>query len=360
MNSDYIIDDKLYFSSDIPKYKCFDDDGSYPLATARLSLMHKDKTVFSTDIYYNPVEHVFCAQLAQIISAYMQNNYISIAEFTIELVNPESNKTIDTISFRTLFYRGHILQDPEDFLKNNFLNDQNVVQVPQHFVANVFLIEYGGPEMIDFYITPKGSSVPIWVMTTQYETGIVQAKIDIDSILAFGVEHDRIDPDTEPARLTLKADNRVLDFFIVPMRPAFAMNYLNGFNLPETFWSFGSWKSKSLTKAETANVSGNKIAYNITHEDSFELKTHPMHARDMFSGFNFLGITPAEILLFLGRDAFLFKATLSEVSFDNDPFSDELTLVEMKADVTQSMGHLRFNSDDRFNIFSNNFNTLFQ
>ena len=358
MNFDYITGGKMYFSSDIPKYEYQDDDGSYAFTTARCSLSCGGYTVFSTDIYYNPVEHVFRLDLRGIISSYMQSKSLSFAEFTVTLDNPETLRIIDTVMFSVVFYRGHILQDPETYLRTHFLNDQDVVAVPQHFSAILSLYAFSDSEVLNLYIRPVGRSCRILCQTLMLSSGLNRIVFSLDQLLEESA--DDIPAGTIPGFVIAEAGDRSLVFAIRSDRPAFAMIYSNGFNLPECFWSFGSWKRKSSSKAETAKVDGQALAYAISHEDTFELKSHPMNARTMFSGFNFIGRTPAQLALFLGREAFFFEAALTEFSCDNDPFSDELSVVELKADVSRSMGHQRFCPDDSIRIFSNHFNLSFQ
>lgn len=295
----------------------------------------------------------------------MDANNISYARFNVILEHPEILTDIDQVDFTVIFYRGHVSSDPEGFLKTHFLNDSEMMCVPENFSAKVYLAEDEGHVDVDYFISLPGSNESLFLGTALHSNNgnslIIEVKVSIRDILASAVGSGKIDNNLPyPARLTLKAGERVMTFFIYKERPAFALAYRNGFNLVEYFWSFGSWKRKSAIKADTAFINGLPVAYGISGDDSFELVTHKMSARSMMHGFNFIGKTPADVTLYLGREVYAFQGVLTEVDCDTDPFSDELTEIKMKATVSNSMGLMRINNSDMFDLFTNPFNISFQ
>lgn len=364
MDSDCIIEGKTYFSADISKY-LYAGDENFVDTIALCQIRHGDKTIFSEVLYCNTKEHSLSFDAGCVIHAYMDANNISFAGFSITVKNPASMDIIDQTWFSVIFYRGHVSDFPDVFLKMHFLNDSEALFVPKHFECSLYLYDVDDSVNVSYFITLPGSEKRLVLGVETFcfnsDNPVREIKINIDNILQSAVGRGAINNNSPyPARLIISAGHRVMNFFIMPERPAFALAYRNGFNLVEYFWSFGSWKRKSSIKADTAFINRHPVAYGISGDDSFELVTHRMSARSMMHGFNFIGKTPVDVTLFLGRESFAFQGVLTEVDCDTDPFSDELTEIKMKATVSSNTGLMRINNSDMLNIFTNPFNISFQ
>lgn len=278
MNVTLTSEASVYFSSALP-----DLIVSGIIGNVGIKISRAGKTVYSSRIY---VDTEFNFDLSSALVLAMQVYRLPYSIFSVTVTPEDTGVSPATLQLEVLFSRGKSNLDASLFASSRFLTLTDTKLVPANAAfdsVSVYVSTAAGAQALLELTYKAGDDTITHQKTYMLPQGYSRIDINFQQIIDDIAGEGTGSPvAVTPVSASLVSGNRKMRYFFTQTHPASAVSFLNQFNAPEHFWSFGSWRRTGKVTQKNASCASLNVPHSLEVKPEFEVTTHSLDFRQAY------------------------------------------------------------------------------